>query len=402
VTGGETPHQRKARARRANHAIAMTPIYLPFALSLFFMTGIRASRVLLSLAALNFGAQPLAVGILAATFSALPMLLSWPAGRLSDRYGARALLMVGAAGAACGMSVPYFLPGLPALYLAAAMNGFSFTFANVSLQNAVGLMSTQQDRARNFANFGLVVALDAFVGPLVAGFSIDHMGYANAFLCLTVVSLVPLGMLVVWGALLPGGTARATHDKTSKHPLTEPGVWRVLATSSVVAAGNDIYQFYVPIYGHGIGLSASAIGIILAAFSIAAFVVRIFLPRALQRLGENKVLAYAFFSGAATLALVPFFTNAAVLALISFCVGLGMGCGQPITMILMFSRSAEGRSAESLGLRMTVNHLTRVVGPVIFGSIGSAFGIFPVFWTTALLFASGGMLARSAKAGTKD
>ena len=29
---------------------------------------------------------------------------------------------------------------------------------------------------------------------------------------------------------------------------------------------------------------------------------------------------------------------------------------------------------EALGLRMAVNHLTRVVGPVIFGFVGSSYG----------------------------
>ena len=59
-----------------------------------------------------------------------------------------------------------------------------------------------------------------------------------------------------------------------------------------------------------------------------------------------------------------------------------------------FSNSAEGRSGEALGLRITVNHLSRVIGPVVFGSIGSAFGVFPVFWVTALLLASGGAFTR--------
>lgn len=48
-----------------------------------------------------------------------------------------------------------------------------------------------------------------------------------------------------------------------------------------------------------------------------------------------------------------------------------------------------GRSGEAVGLRLTVNHLTRVVGQFFFGSIGSAFGVFPVFWINALLLASG-------------
>ena len=74
-----------------------------------------------------------------------------------------------------------------------------------------------------------------------------------------------------------------------------------------------------------------------------------------------------------------------------------MGCGQPITMMLTFSNSAEGHSGEVLGLRITINHLTRMIGPVVFGAIGSAFGIFPMFWINALMLVSGGTLTLSGR-----
>jgi hypothetical protein len=70
-------------------------------------------------------------------------------------------------------------------------------------------------------------------------------------------------------------------------------------------------------------------------------------------------------------------------------------------MMLTFTGSAEGRSGEALGLRLTVNHLTRVVTPVIFGSIGSFFGLFAVFWGNAALLGGGGVItgARTARRG---
>ena len=40
-----------------------------------------------------------------------------------------------------------------------------------------------------------------------------------------------------------------------------------------------------------------------------------------------------------------------------------------------------------------------VVGPLVFGSLGSAFGLFPVFWVNALLMASGGLISRRSASG---
>ena len=81
-------------------------IYLTFALALSIITIVQAGRVLLTLYALKLGAQPFAVGILAATFSLLPMLFSWQVGKFSDRFGSRWLLMVGTVGGAFGMLLP--------------------------------------------------------------------------------------------------------------------------------------------------------------------------------------------------------------------------------------------------------------------------------------------------------
>ena len=133
----------------------------------------------------------------------------------------------------------------------------------------------------------------------------------------------------------------------------------------------------------------------LATFSAAAFVVRLIMPQLLKMWSVETLLAYSFYLGATSLVLVPLFQNGLILALTAFLFGLGMGCCQPITLMLTFTGSAQGRSGEALGLRLTVNHLTRVIGPVLFGSIGSAFGLFAVFWGNAALLGGGGIFARS-------
>jgi MFS family permease len=377
------------------------PLYLTLTLALLTITCVQSGRVLFSLYALNLGADPFAVGILSGSSSALPLLLSWQVGRLSDRFGSRLLLMIGSVGGALGMLLPYALPGLPTLYLAAVMNGLLFACCSVSLQNLVGLLSSPADRAKNFSNFSLMASAANFLGPLIAGFSIDLSGYAITSLYIMTLALAAIAILAIWGNLLPGGSGEASPSGSVRDLLADSGLWRVMATSSLVVTGVVLFQFYMPIYGHNIGLSASVIGVVLAIFPGAAFIVRVFLPRMISLFGENKLLAYAFFIGAAGMMLVPFFQSALTLGLISFAFGIGMGCGQPITIMMTFSGSEKGRSGEALGLRITANHLARMVMPVLFGTIGAAFGVFPVFWINAMMLASGGFLARSGAIGRK-
>ncbi|MEO8386653.1 MAG: MFS transporter, partial [Betaproteobacteria bacterium] len=128
------------------------PLYLTFTLAFFCYSSVTAARVLLSLYALNLGAQPSAVGILVATYFAFPLLLSWPVGKLSDRVGSRWLLVFGTVCGAGGMLLPFFVRSMPALYFAGMMVGLSFVFSNVLLQNLVGTLSKPEDRVKNFSN----------------------------------------------------------------------------------------------------------------------------------------------------------------------------------------------------------------------------------------------------------
>jgi len=375
-----------------------TPIHFAFTLAFITLVGAQAGRVLLALAALRFGANPFEVGALAATFSVCPMLFAWVAGRLTDRFGARWLLTVGATGTSCGLLVPSLVPTLPALYVAGALLGLGFSFYIVSVQNLVGSLGKQGEHAAQFSTFAMVAAVASFVGPMISGFSIDHIGVRSAFLLLALIAAVPVPMLAVRGGILPRGKPRSGPAESLGGILADSDVRRVLITSSLVQLGIDLFLFYLPVYGYGIKLSASEIGVILAMFAAASFVVRLVLPWMIARSNEETVLARAFVVATASFILIPLFKSAIALSVIAFVFGLGLGCGPPITMMLTYIQSPEGRSGEALGLRLTANHLARVVGPLVFGSIGSALGLFPVFWGNALMMAWGALLSwNSAK-----
>lgn len=371
------------------------PLYFTFVLALFCYSNVSAARVTLSLYALHLGAQPSAVGLLFASFFAFPLVLSWPVGKLADRMGSRWLLLLGALSGAGGMVVPYVFHTLPAIYIAGLMIGLSFAFTNVLLQNLVGLSSRPHERTRNFSNFSLIASSTSLIGPLVAGFTIDHAGHAAACLVAAAPTIAAVLMLLCYDGL-PGASQTAAPAVGVRHTLGDPAIVRIMVISSLVQVGHDLFQSYLPVYAYGLGLSASAIGSILASLAVASFVVRIVMPGLIARLGEETLLAGSLFLAGLGFLLLPFFSGAITLALISFMFGLGMGCGQPITTMMLFGRSPAGRSGEILGMRQTANNMLRVISPPLFGLIASGFGLWPVFGISALLMAAGGMIARPA------
>ncbi len=373
------------------------PIYLTLALTFFNFTGANATRVLLTLYALELNASATEIGLLGGLLFLFPLLLSWPIGALADRKGARGILLLAAVCAAVSLVLPYFFRDLMVFYAAAALNGLALALFHVTLQNLVGNLSAPEQRARNFANFSLAGAMTSFFGPLLAGFSIDTVGYAWACLITGMVSLIVIVLLLTLGRHLPKARPKPKADAAAPRALLDAHVWRMLITSGLVQLGYDLFQFLVPIYGHEIGLSASAIGGVLATLAVAAFVVRLFLARLVERYTGERLLAWVFYTGAIGFALAPFSTNGFVLGMAAFLFGLGMGLGIPLTVILMYESSAEGRSGQTLGLRLTGNNLVRVGGPMIFGAIGAALGVAAVFWIIAAILVGGGVLAGTGK-----
>jgi len=378
------------------------PLYLTFGLMLFGFCSINAARVTFSLYALHMQASPTAVGLLVGTFYVFPVLISWPVGRYSDRVGSRGLLLTGAAFGFAAMLIPFFVGTLAALFVAAALMGIAFTLYNVLLPNLVGLLSTPQDRVRNFSNSSLVGGVSMVMGPLLAGFAIDLVGHAHACLYLVGLTLIVTAILLFGGKLLPGGAPRPVAAATGIGSLANRDMVRVLAVSSLVQVGQDLYQFYIPVHGYAVGMSASAIGGVLSLYAAASFVVRLIMPWLVARLGDERVLRYSFYFAGLGFVLAPFSEGVVALAVVSFLFGLGIGCGQPITTLLIFTRSPEGRSGETFGLRQTVNNVLRVSCPPLFGLVATAFGLPAVFFLSAAMMGGGGALARPGSAGVKE
>jgi MFS family permease len=353
------------------------------------------SKVVASLLALDLGASQLVIGVIAALYALLPLALGVYSGRLADTIGMRVPMLLGAALATAAMLCGYAWQELAALFAAATLMGAAFVFYNVSIQNLAGVWGRPEDRARNFSLLTIGYSLSSLAGPLIAGFSIDYAGHARAFLIFALLTLFPIVVL----AVRPGFTRVAAQrpekqERRALDLLRDPPLRRLVVMSGLMVASYELYAFYLPVYGHSIGLSASTIGLILGAYAAATFLSRFFLPLVLRRMQPAQVLFSFMLCAAAGFLLIPFLRNVYLLMLLSFVIGIGTGVGQPLSMTLSFERSPAGRTGEVTGLRLTFNNVSRIVIPLVSGALGAAFGAAPVFWLNALNLVAVSWLAR--------
>ncbi|MEO8537102.1 MAG: MFS transporter [Betaproteobacteria bacterium] len=379
--------------------VRVTPFGALIALGISNHLVLTGARVGVSLAALSLGANAATVGTLLALFALLPMLFAIPTGRLADRIGVRRPMLAGSIGMGTGALIATVVPGLPALFVTAVLLGLSFMAFQVAAQYATGEMGGPERRTRNFALLALGYSASSIGGPLIAGVLIDHAGYRTAFGVLTLLPLLPIALLGLDRVPLPGphparqgNVASRTLDLVANRDLR-----RVFVINGMIALAWELHTLFVPIYGHAIGLSASKIGLILAAFASATFIVRLSMPLIARHVPEHRVLTASLYIAALVYAAIPFSRSATTLMLLSFSLGLGLGVGQPMVMALLHSLAPPGRMGEAAGLRMSLINSMAVAVPLLFGAVGGSIGLSPVLWSVGVCLATGGWLTRVAK-----
>lgn len=374
-------------------------IYLTLVLIVLNHIAFGGSRVVVSLFALESGATQMQVGILMALYALCPMLFAIAIGRLADRVGPRLPMLLGSTGLGIALLLTVAWPGLATLYFASFLLGTSFHFFFVTVTGVAGGIGGAENRSRNYALVSLGFSGAGFIGPLIAGFAIDYLGHIRTFMILAAFTVIPTLMLLRKPGFLPGA-AKKVGDGVSGGAMElwrAPRLRNTFIASGFISAGWDLFNFYMPVYGHGIGLSASAIGIILGTFALATFVIRALLPWLTRHLSEAQILVYAIFVGAGAFTLFPLFDTPLALGIVAFILGLGVGCGQPMSMSLIYALAPKGRASEAAGLRVTVNNFTHLVIPLLFGSLGTAFGYAPVWLANSVLLGVGGWLVRRGR-----
>jgi MFS family permease len=396
---GTTAPGSSAQSGTSHASFPQMTIYLVVLISVLSQAGFSGSRVAVSLHALELSANQFAIGVVIALYSLCPMLLSIAIGRFADRVPPRLPVIIGSAAMTAVLFLPSLVPGLAALCVAAFVLGLAHQVFSIPLEAVVGGIDGAKNRARNYALITMGWSAANFFGPLIAGFAIDYIGQREVYLVLAALTLAPIPILLVKPNLLP--KAAGVHAGEARGGVLE--LWRMapvritIIAAGVVGSAQDLFQFYLPIYGHSIGLSASAIGTILGVVFVAAFVIRGIIPVLVKQMTEARILTSAVFIAALAFSLLPLVDNPYSLAAIAFLLGLGVGCAQPMTMSLLYLLTPAGRIAESFGLQKTVRNATHLVVPIIFGSVGAAFGVTTVFLSNSAILVTSGLLMRKAR-----
>ena len=187
--------------------------------------------------------------------------------------------------------------------------------------------------------------------------------------------------------------------------LREPGVARLMMVNWFVSSSWDVHSLVVPLLGVERGLSASQIGMILAAFAVATGLVRLLLPLLADHVREWAVMVGAMVCAGLLFGIYPLLPSALAMGVCSFGMGMVLGVVQPMVMSILHQVTPPERHGEALGLRLMAVTATGVAVPLLLGTVSSLIGLSGVLWLVAAVVGSGSRVAwglRSVQSGRHE
>lgn len=359
-------------------------------------TALAGGRVAVMLNAVELGVSKFGVGLLIACFALLPMFMAVKAGRRIDLHGSYRAMWLASLISAVGTLLPWVSPHWITLGLAAVSIGIGHMGFQIAVQGLLGRADPAK-RLRNYSWLAMAMAISGFSGPLIAGFSIDYIGHRWAFFMLGLCPL--LAFLGVWQKRQVLVDSHVPTPKPTQ-PNRLADLWavrplrRALVANLLLASAWDTHYFLVPLYGVQMDLSATMIGLILAAFSVATFCIRMLLPLIQGRVKPWTMIHVAMISAGGYFVVYPLLGEPLLLMALSFALGLSLGSTQPFILTLLQTHAPEGRKAEAFGMRMALVNGSQVSMPLGFGAMGTLLGILPLFWVSSTALMLGAWLTR--------
>jgi MFS family permease len=375
------------------------------ALNVLNHASFRGSKILVALTTAQLGYSPFTIGVIFSLYSVFPLLLALYAGRMTDRHGAVLPMRLGTFGLLIGLLIPFGAFGLYGFCISCALCGGSYIFFSISMQNLIGRAGKAESRTQRYGTYSLLIGVASLVGPLITGLAVDHLGNRVAY---AVLAVFPLLTLLIMGRI--SGSLSAAHGPSSKHErmramdlLKDRSLLSVLVAGIVIESGLELFTFYMPIYGHSLGFSGTQVGVVAAAYALAAIVIRLGMPTLVRWGNEELVISRSLALAGVFYFVTPLVHSYYLMIATAFALGLALGCCNPLAMMLAYTRSPPGNSGQALGVRQSFNKTTQVLVPLVFGSVGTALGLSAVFWSTAgLLTAASFFIRRTIKPASRD
>lgn len=354
------------------------------------MTAFGMTLPTLAYLAQDFGASDTQVGLLAACYHALQLLLAPVWGAASDRIGRRPILLMGL----CGFAVAFFLSSIAgslwSLFAAQLLAGAFGSATLPGVRASVGDVTSMEKRGRGMGLIGASIGLGFVFGPglafgliqsrqaELAGESLIALHRFPFQVAGIVAAAVPVLLLLL---ALPAPVAQPAG--TRERPLAVFGALGRALRGPVrdvylAALGGTLafsmLEAALPLYvkwrfANEAFLPASYLAKAFVAMGLVGVVVQGgIVARLIAGLGEARTAAFGLAVAAIGLGIVPFFSSADALLIALSTLAVGMGLLRPSIATLVSRRAVSGQG-EAVGVLDGFESFGRAAGKPFGGAL---------------------------------
>lgn len=340
-----------------------------------------------------------AAGLMIAIFAGAQLIFSPIAGKWSDQYGRRKMIIYGLAGLTLSMFIFYAVNSIWLLYASRVIGGVGAALLIPAIFAYVADITTMGQRAKGNSLVSAAMSLGIVIGPGLGGFLADF-GLKIPFLVSALVSLVAVlfSMMLLENSETEEATAAraAIQDNESmvsklarsvKMPYFIPLVITLVMSFGLMAYESVLGLFLDKQYG----ATPQQIALMVTATGIVSVIVQLFLVDRIVRIfGEIAVLN--IFIGVAALGfLLSLFTGSySLFFVISLIIFLATSILRPVLNTLI-SKMAGNEQGFAMGMNNAYMSIGNVLGPTLAGVLFDVQIMYPFVLGLVLLLVTLGI-----------
>lgn len=301
------------------------------------------------------------------------MAADLPVGLLAARLGDKPLMILASLLMAAAFAGLALAPGLWMVSLATLVLGAASSAFLLARMSHLAAACPAWQRGRVIAMLAGIMRISTLLGPLAGGYLAEVAGFGAVFAAAALASLGGgLVVLVSLRAAPHAGAATGLHGilrVARAHGRNLLSAGSAAVAIMLMRAGRTLL---LPLMGAALGLTPTAVGVIVALSAVAD--VALFYPagQLLDRLGRRRVAipgSLALALGIGALAVV---SGPLSLALVATLVGIANGLTTGIVMTLGTDLAPRGERGAFLGLWRLLGDFGMAAGPLLVSAVATA------------------------------
>jgi len=350
----------------------------------------------------SLGVDEGTLGLIAAASTVVGVVVSLPAGALSDVLGRRRVILLSMLVFATAPFFYLLVTSPVQLVLVRIYHGLATAILGPVAMAAVA-DTFQAGRGERMAWYSSATMVGRFVAPSVGGLLIMGNDFRWVYLGAGITGILALLASLRWQA-----AAKTLAPRDPAPHQTLDATWhRLQGELRVVLTNRDILltglmeaaqyfafgavETFLPLYLAGIGYSAREIGPLFTAQVLVTAVTKPALGRLSDQWGRKHFIAVGLISGALAVAAMPWMDNYWVLMGLITVFGLGVAAVTASTSALVSDLSRATTYGSALGVLSSIMDVGHASGPAVVGYLVVGLHYGPAFAIVATILVLGAL-----------